>query len=196
MPNWTKILNHPLFIMGFFLFVRQVTKNLDLDNSNYVGAIRGLYLSSQLIVIILSFYLMSVIRKKNDTTPLRYVEPGAQKWDGSETDDILINTTNMDYDITDVKKQLKQSFTGIAVVVFLNLQFGYVQPLLIQSIMGFKTFFMTKEARIHLFNGKTSSGELRRPFRVESPFNMVSEKRQPRTDKGSIKKAEKALKTL
>lgn len=53
---------------------------------------------------------------------------------------------------------------------------------------------MTKEARIHLFNGKTSSGELRRPFRVEAPFNMVSEKRQPRTDKGSIKKAEKALK--
>ena len=51
--------------MGFFLFVRQATKNLDLDNSNYVGAIRSLYLGSQLIVIILSFYLMSVIRKKN-----------------------------------------------------------------------------------------------------------------------------------
>lgn len=79
-------------------------------------------------------------------------------------------------------------------MAFLHLKFGYVQPLLIQSIMGFKTFFMTKEARIHLFNGKTSSGELRRPFRVEAPFNMVSEKRQPRTDKGSIKKAEKALK--
>lgn len=51
--------------MGFFLFVRQATKNLDLDNSSYVGAIRSLYLGSQLVVIILSFYLMSVIRKKN-----------------------------------------------------------------------------------------------------------------------------------
>lgn len=108
----------------------------------------------------------------------------------------LLTGWSSDYDIADVKKQLKQSFTGIAIVVFLNLQFGYVQPLLIQSIMGFKTFFMTKEARIHLFNGKTSSGELRRPFRVEGPFNMSNEKRQPRTDKGSIKKAEKALKAL
>ncbi|CAO3611193.1 unnamed protein product [Mucor fragilis] len=194
MPNWTKILNHPLFNMGFFLFVRQVTKNMDLDNSSYIGAIRGLYLGSQLLIILLSFYLMSVIRKKNDTTPLRYVEPGAQNWDGSEKADTLINTTNMDYDIADVEKQLKQGFTAIAIVAFLHLKFGYVQPLLIQSIMGFKTFFMTKEARIHLFNGKTSSGELRRPFRVEGPFSMVSEKRQPKTDKGSIKKAEKALK--
>ncbi|KAL9560314.1 hypothetical protein MBANPS3_000041 [Mucor bainieri] len=180
--------------MGFFLFVRQVTKNMDLDNSSYIGAIRGLYLGSQLMIILLSFYLMSVIRKKNDTTPLRYVEPGAQNWDGSEKADTLINTTNMDYDIADVEKQLKQGFTAIAIVAFLHLKFGYVQPLLIQSIMGFKTFFMTKEARIHLFNGKTSSGELRRPFRIEGPFSMVSEKRQPKTDKGSIKKAEKALK--
>lgn len=65
MPNWTKILNHPLFNVGFFLFVRQVTKNMDLDNSSYIGAIRGLYLGSQLLVIVLSFYLMFVIRKKN-----------------------------------------------------------------------------------------------------------------------------------
>ncbi|KAI8641042.1 inorganic phosphate transporter Pho88 [Parasitella parasitica] len=100
----------------------------------------------------------------------------------------------MEYDIADVKKQLKQGFTSIAIVAFLHLKFGYVQPLLIQSIMGFKTFFITKEARIHFFNGTTSRGELRRPFRIEAPFNMVNEKRQPKTDKGSIKRAEKALK--
>ncbi|KAI8641041.1 hypothetical protein BD408DRAFT_222190 [Parasitella parasitica] len=66
MPNWTKILNHPLFNMGFFLVVRQATKNMDLDNTGYIGVIRGFYLGSQLLVILLSFYLMSVIRKTND----------------------------------------------------------------------------------------------------------------------------------
>jgi hypothetical protein len=127
---------------------------------------------------------------------LRYVEPGAQQWDGSETSETLVNTTNMEYDIAEVKKQLKQGFTGLAMVAFLHLKFGYVQPLLIQSVLGFKTFFMTKEARIHFFNGKTTSGELRRPFRIESPFGIGGEKRQPKTDKGSIKRAEKAQKAL
>jgi hypothetical protein len=89
---------------------------------------------------------------------------------------------------------MKQNFTSIAIVAFLHLKFGYVQPLIIQSILGFKTFFMTKEARIHLFNGPTTTGELRRPFRIEGPFSMMNEKRQPKTDKGSIKRAEKALK--
>jgi hypothetical protein len=100
----------------------------------------------------------------------------------------------IDYDVEEVKKQMKQSFTGVAVVAFLHLKFGYVQPLVMQSILGFKTFFTTKEARIHFFNGRTTTGELRRPFRVDSPFNMMGNKNQPKTDKGSIKRAEKALK--
>lgn len=111
-------------------------------------------------------------------------------------DDKLVSTTNMEYDIEDVKKQLKQGFTGLAIVAFLHLKFGYVQPLIIQSVLGFKTFFMTKESRIHLFNGKTTTGELKRPFRIEALFGMVNEKRQPKTDKGLIKRVEKAQKAL
>lgn len=91
---------------------------------------------------------------------------------------------------------MKQGFTSIAIVAFLHLNFGYVQPLLIQSVLNFKTFLMTKEARIHFFNGNTKTGELRRPFRIESAFGgLANEKVQPKTDKGSIKRAEKALKT-
>lgn len=131
-----------------------------------------------------------------DTTVLRYVQPGQQGWDGTESAEQLVNTTNIDYDIEDVKKQLKQSFTNLAIVAFLHLKFGYVQPLIIQSILGFKTFFMTKESRIHFFGGKTTSGELKRPFRIEAPFGMVNEKRQPKTDRGSIKRVEKAQKAL
>ena len=89
---------------------------------------------------------------------------------------------------------MKQGFTGIAMIAFLHLRFGYVQPLIMQSILNFKTFFMTKEARIHFFGGNTTRGDLRRPFRVESPFGTANEKNQPKIDKGSIKRAEKALK--
>lgn len=79
-------------------------------------------------------------------------------------------------------------------VAFMHLQFKFVQPLLIQSILGFKTFLTTKEARIHIWGEPTANGPLRRPFRVEAPFGLVPESQQPKTDKASIKRAEKALK--
>ncbi|KAI9364168.1 inorganic phosphate transporter Pho88 [Pilaira anomala] len=122
-----------------------------------------------------------------------YVEPASQSWDGTETADQLINTTVMDYDIAEVHKTVKQSAMGILMITFLHFKFGYIQPLLVQSILGFKTFLMTKEVRIHYW-GSPTVGDLRRPFRLEAPFGMVNEKKQPKTDKGSIKKAEKALK--
>ncbi|KAI7888904.1 inorganic phosphate transporter Pho88 [Mucor mucedo] len=194
MPSWNKVISHPLFNMVFFFGVRQVTKLFDLDNPRYISLIRSFYLGSQFVIILLSFYLLSVIKNKNDTTVLRYVQPGSKQWDGKQTPDKLVETTNMEYDIADVKKQLNQGFTGLAVVAFLHLKFGYVQPLIIQSILGFKNFFMTKEARIHLFHANTSTGELRRPFRIEGPLGTANEKSQPKTDKGSIKRVEKALK--
>ncbi|KAI8091174.1 inorganic phosphate transporter [Gilbertella persicaria] len=194
MPNWNRTLNHPLFNMGFFFVVRQVTKTFDLDNPEYLNSIRYTYLGSQIVIFMLSLYLLSIIRKKNDNTPLRYVEPGGKTWDGSESPEKLINTTVKDYDIQEAEKQMKNNFTSIAIIAFLHLKFGYVQPLIMQSVMGFKAFFLTKEAQIHLLNGKTTNGELRRPFRVEGPLSMISEKRQPKTDKGSIKRAEKAMK--
>lgn len=147
-----------------------------------------------------------------DQTVLKYVEPASQSWDGTESADQLINTTVMgkfkrfkkkvqkcvntyikDYDIAEVHKTVKQSAMGILLITFLHFKFGYVQPLLVQSILGMKTFLMTKEVRIHYW-GSPTTGDLRRPFRLEAPFGMVNEKKQPKTDKGSIKKAEKAIK--
>ncbi|KAI8364869.1 inorganic phosphate transporter Pho88 [Choanephora cucurbitarum] len=194
MPDWNRVLNHPVSNIGFFYVVRQVIKTFGLDDPSYLGLIRFIYLCSQILVLIFTFYLLSVIRKKNDTTPLRYVEPGGLSWDGSKTSDKLVTTTVTEYDIQETKKQMQTNFTSIAIIAFLHLKFGYLQPLIMQSILGFKTFFMTKEARIHFFHASTSSGELRRPFRTEGPFSLLNEKRQPKTDKGSIKRAEKALK--
>ncbi|KAI8333303.1 inorganic phosphate transporter Pho88 [Chlamydoabsidia padenii] len=127
-------------------------------------------------------------------TVLRHVEPAKPTWDGTTSKDSLIVTSFAEYDKNEVWKGLKQSGIGLAMVTFLHFKFGYVQPLIIQAILGFKIFFTTKEARIHLFNQSNSSGDLKRPFRVESPFGMNSLNPQPKTDKASIKKAESAIK--
>ncbi|CEG76653.1 hypothetical protein RMATCC62417_11515 [Rhizopus microsporus] len=191
MSKVVKFLNSPYFGIGSFIFFQQLSKFLHLDN--HVQSLRFLYLFAQFVILALHFYLIYAIKNKNDQTILKYVEPAAQSWDGTETPDQLVNTTVMEYDINEVKKSMKQSFVGIALIAFIHLKFGYIQPLLVQSILGFKTFLMTKEARLHIWGAK-ATGDLRRPFRIEAPFGLVSEKKQPKTDKGSIKKAEKALK--
>ncbi|CAO3633077.1 unnamed protein product [Cunninghamella blakesleeana] len=195
MPSLTRVINHPLFNVGFFFFIRQLTKYIPLEDSNYLNGIRALYYGSQLTILLLNFYLYTLIGKKNDQTVLKYVEPAKPNWDGTTSTDTLIVTTFAQYDKDEVVKSLKQSFIGLGMVSFLHFKFGYVQPLIIQAILGFKTFLMTKEARIHFFNQSTSSGDLKRPFKVESPFGMNNALNpQPKTDKASIKKAEKALK--
>ncbi|KAL0095531.1 inorganic phosphate transporter Pho88 [Phycomyces blakesleeanus] len=192
MPNWNKTLNHPLFNVAFFLVSRQITKRLDLDN--YIWYLRALYVTAQLAILGMSYYLITVVKKKNDKTLLRYVEPAKQNWDGTDAPEQLVNITVMDYDIEEIKKSIKQSLMGIAMIIVLHLKFNYVQPLIIQSILGFKTFLLTKEARIHIWGERATTGELKRPFRVVSPFGLNNEKMQPKVDQGSIKKAEKARK--
>ncbi|KAG0744803.1 hypothetical protein G6F57_003221 [Rhizopus arrhizus] len=186
-----KFLNSPYFGIGSFLFFQQLSKLLSLEK--HVQTLRLFYFFAQAIVFGLHFYLIQTIKQKNDQTILKYVEPATQSWDGTETADQLVNTTIMEYDVNEVKKTAKQSLIGIAVTAVIHLKFGYIQPLLVQSILGFKTFLTTKEARIHIW-GAQPTGDLRRPFRIEAPFGLVNEKKQPKTDKGSIKKAEKALK--
>lgn len=65
MSNLNKVISHPLFNVAFFLGVRQATKFLNLDNPEYLGLIRSFYLGSQFVIILLSFYLLSVIKNKN-----------------------------------------------------------------------------------------------------------------------------------
>ncbi|KAI8374504.1 inorganic phosphate transporter Pho88 [Radiomyces spectabilis] len=192
--SWLKWLDHPLFNVVFFFIIRQLIKDWDLTQPDRLVSLRMVYLGSQLAIVGLSYWLIAVVRKKNDQTPLRYVQPGSSGWGQPDTDDTLVTTTFMEYDVAEIKKNIKQTMTGIAIVAFLHLQFKYVQPLVLQSILGFKTFFLAKESRIHIWGGKTTSGELRRPFRLEAPFGMVSESKQPKVDKGSIKKAERAKK--
>ncbi|KAI8377234.1 inorganic phosphate transporter Pho88 [Choanephora cucurbitarum] len=191
MTNYYQKLNSPYFNVASFLFFQQLGRFVKLENYTY--SLRILYITAQLTILGLNYYLISKIKQKHDQTVLKYVEPASQNWDGSEAPDRLVNTTIMDYDIAEVNKGIKQSAGGILMIALLHFKFGFIQPLLVQSILGFKTFLMTKEARIHLW-GSPATGDLRRPFRIDSPFGMISEKKQPKTDKGSIKKAEKALK--
>jgi hypothetical protein len=97
-----------------------------------------------------------------------------------------------DYDIAEIKKTVTQTLTGVGIITFLHLQFKFTQPLVVQSILAFKTFFLSKEALLHVW-GEPAVAELRRPFKNDSPFGAMTGG-QPLTDKASIKRVERAMK--
>lgn len=120
MTDYFKMFNSPYFSIGSFLFFQQLGRVLNLES--YVTQLRILYLTAQISIVALSFFLVHKIKQKNgkyflcilvalegrkkrkegtlnvngiDQTVLKYVEPAAQNWDGTETGDQLVNTTVM-----------------------------------------------------------------------------------------------------
>ena len=73
----------------------------------------------------------------------------------------------------------------------MHLYMKFSQPLLVQSIMPLKTLLESKVARIHLF-GAQPAGDLKRPWKATGLF--AAAQGDVKTDKASIKKAEKETK--
>ncbi|KAI8580686.1 hypothetical protein K450DRAFT_235498 [Umbelopsis ramanniana AG] len=188
-PAW---LSHPLFNVASFFILGQVAKRLNLEDPDNLFYARAVYVMAQATIIGLSYWLISKVDKKNDTTILRYVEPAKPDWEGNKGTEKLVVTNHKDYDISEIKKTITQTLTGVGIIAFLHLQFKFTQPLVVQSVLAFKTFFLSKEALIHVW-GEPTVGVLRRPFKNESPFGGMMGQTYL-TDKASIKRAEKAMK--
>jgi hypothetical protein len=73
-------------------------------------------------------------------------------------------------------------------MAFMHLYMKYTNPLLIQSILPFKSALEQNIVQIHVF-GKPAAGDLKRPFKVASMFGSTG---GAATDKKSIAEAEKA----
>ncbi|RUS22716.1 putative inorganic phosphate transporter pho88 [Endogone sp. FLAS-F59071] len=184
-------LSNPFFNAVFILGIVQLSKRFDLEVPTNLMYARIVYASAQVVLIALTYGLIFVVKKKNDTTQLRYVEP-PKMGQGGEPE--LVNITHAEYDVRELKKAITSTLTGMAMIGFLHFQFKFTQPLIIQSILPLKTFLLSNEARIHIW-GEKAEGDLKRPFKVQGPFDFLGgESSQPRTDKQAIKKAEKAAK--
>jgi len=80
--------------------------------------------------------------------------------------------TAEEYDREEVMKAVKQTLLGLTITVGLVYKFELIQPLFIQSFMMWKTVLFSSLVQIHIF-GKKAEGELKRPFKVDSPFGSV-----------------------
>ncbi|KAI8885933.1 hypothetical protein K501DRAFT_178822 [Backusella circina FSU 941] len=126
------------------------------------------YYSAQVLVIGLSYALITLINKKNDTTVFTYESP-AKPGAAPET----VTTTIKDYDVSQVKQFIQSTLTSVAMISVMHFQFKFTQPLLMQSIMPIKNLLAHKEALIHLW-GDAPEGNLARPFVADNPLSAIT----------------------
>ncbi|KAK0446107.1 inorganic phosphate transporter [Armillaria borealis] len=139
--------------------------------------------------ILLCFHdgTLYAIKRKNDQTVLKYVEPSTPM---SGEEGKLVTTTVRDYDLVETSKLLRSVYMGIAMMGFLHGYMKFTQPLFIQSLMGLKNLYDAKLVAIHLF-GKPAEGDLKRPFK--SPPGLFGGATGPQTDNAAITEAEKRV---
>jgi hypothetical protein len=55
----------------------------------------------------------------------------------------VVETTNKDYDLSQLKQLVTQTVMGVAIIAFMHFKYGYLRPLLLQSVLGFRTLYST-----------------------------------------------------
>jgi len=168
----------------FSLGAMQVARKIDFKDPDVLNYVRIAYVTAQVIMLALYGYVSYTIRRKNDQTVLRYVEPTGTFSTGPGK---LIDIPVRDYDLSEMGKLLRSVYMGIAMMGVMHLYFKFTQPLFVQTIMTLKALYEAKLIWIHVL-GKPAEGDLKRPFQSPGMFGVSD---GPQTDPASIAEAEK-----
>ncbi|EJF56012.1 inorganic phosphate transporter [Dichomitus squalens] len=163
----------------------QLAKRVPFDDPQVLTYVRIAYVATQVLVLGVYYYTGLQIKKKNDQTVLKYVEPNPMDPGANK----LVTTTVRDYDLQETSKLMRAVYFGVAMMAFMHLYMKYTQPLFIQALMGLKTLYDAKPVAIHVL-GKPAEGDLKRPFKAGGMFGAASD---PQTDKAAIDEAEKKV---
>ncbi|CED84465.1 Protein involved in inorganic phosphate transport [Phaffia rhodozyma] len=174
----------------FSLGAMQVARKVPTDDPDVLFYLRIAYVAIQLITLGGYFYMTSKAKAKNDTSILKYVQPG-NPMAGGEGE--LVTTTVRDYDVSEISKLMRGVYIGCAIMCFLHGYMKYTQPLFIQSIMTLKGLYDSKPAKVYLF-GQPATGDLKRPWLAAAPGAGLFGAAPGGTDAATIKEAEQDAK--
>ncbi|KAJ3411860.1 phosphate transporter (Pho88) [Chytridiales sp. JEL 0842] len=177
----------PLINLALVYGLVQVLNKFDLDNIAYLNYIRALYIGSQLIQALVLEITRMKIKAKNDETPLVYKEP---KGLFDNTEPKTVSTTVKLHDLARIAEAYQQMLISVGLMIFLHFQYGYLRPLILQSVLGFRTMSSTPLFQIYIL-GKAAEGDLKRPFKKGFMDAAASEAPTPKEIKSQEKKAAK-----
>ncbi|KAJ3324077.1 hypothetical protein HDV06_000618 [Boothiomyces sp. JEL0866] len=165
----------------------QLANKFQLDAPENTNILRIAYASVQLIGLATIAYIYTRIKSKKDQTKLVYSEPKAPF---STEEPALTRTTFEEYDIGQIKTLLFQTFTGIAIIGFMHFKWGYLRPLLLQSVLGLRTLSSAPLVQVWVF-GKEATGDLARPWKAANPLGGGGEPATEKDIKAKERKEEK-----
>jgi hypothetical protein len=166
------------------LAAMQLARKVPFDDPTVLLYVRIGYVVAQVVILGAYYYAVSVVKKKNDQTILKYVEPQSPM---TQDPPNLVTIVVRDYDLQEISKLIRSAFIGIAMMGLLHGYLGYTQPLFVQSLMGLKNLYDAKPVAIHIL-GQSATGDLARPFKTAGLFGAAA---NPQTDAAAIAAAEK-----
>lgn len=162
-------LNNPMLTMAIVLLSSQALKRfLDLENAKTVSIIRYVYVASQLLMLGAIYLLRMRVAgstdpsNKNRLTVSQPPNPFAPN-EAPRTETMTV----LEYDLRELDQQLKSTVMGMVFMLLLNKYFGLIQPLVMQSILPWKTFLTASVVRIRVY-GQHPVESLQRPFKAPS----------------------------
>ncbi|KAI5476693.1 inorganic phosphate transporter [Pseudohyphozyma bogoriensis] len=164
------------------LGLMQVARKIDFEDPQVLLYVRIAYVASQLISLGAYYYVSWVIKSKNDTKVLKYVEPKAPM---SQEPAQAVTTTNRDYDLGEVQKAIRGVLMGCLFMAGMHLYMKYTQPLFMQAIMPLKSLYESNVVQIHLL-GKSATGTLKRPFAAPASFMSPAKTEEPVEEKKAV----------
>ncbi|KAJ1650202.1 phosphate transporter (Pho88) [Dispira simplex] len=156
--------------MVLVLGLVQLAKHLNLEDPTRVQWVLIGFVASNVLILGGCYYLKYLIMRKNDDGALKYTEPASPgNPQGRE-----VETTVRDYDLGEVSKQINSVLLTLGMLGFMHYQWGFVQPLFLQSVLPIKSFVTSNLVRIHIL-GRAAEGPLQRPWRPENPLGKLGE---------------------
>ncbi|KAJ3360873.1 hypothetical protein HDU91_004244 [Kappamyces sp. JEL0680] len=173
-----------LINMALVFGIVKLANQYQLDAPENATILKITYTSVQAITLAIIGYIYWSVGKKNDKTKLVYSEA---KSPFAAEEPPIIQTTNCEYDLQQARALAGQTLMGAVILFFMNYQWGYLRPFLLQSILGFKTLASAPIVQVWVL-GYKPEGQLARPWRAPNPFGGAAE---PATEKDVKKEAKK-----
>ncbi|KAI8584905.1 hypothetical protein HDU88_004499 [Geranomyces variabilis] len=165
----------------------QVANKFELDKEENTNYLRMGYATMQLIAFASFALIYFKVTAKNDTTPLVYEEA---KNPMNPTDVEKHATTVRDYDVKKIVELARSQAVSLGMIALMHFKFGYVRPLLLQSVLGLKSLYEAQLVQVHVL-GKPAVAELARPWKVASPLAGLAPQADTTAKVADAKAAEK-----
>lgn len=160
--------------MGMVFGIIQLLRFVDLTSPRTILLLRGGYLASQMLLLLLWTYIRSLAlkaggkeKKKGASVETVEVEEAASPFSGQPARKTKM--TVAEYDVLEARKQMQQVVVGTLILMALHFWFGMVQALVLQIILPWKTLLTQPLVQIYLF-GFAAEGPLKRPFKQPNPL--------------------------